>query len=118
MSKNELEGAIREFHEDTPHRFQVSLTMSRGTQPRNSTTRPLYRLDDLPREEGRRLCHGRHPASMNFVGEIVSRHRQDASSSARKCSSRNRSVFDHASRVSFGRKLSPLGLAKAWVAPS
>lgn len=36
MSENEpeLETAIREFHEDIPHRFQVSLTMSMETRDR------------------------------------------------------------------------------------
>jgi hypothetical protein len=34
MSDSELEAAIREFHEDIPHRFQVSLTMSMETRDR------------------------------------------------------------------------------------
>ncbi|MFB6102166.1 MAG: hypothetical protein ABEJ73_06330 [Haloplanus sp.] len=32
--ERELEAAIREFHEDIPHRFQVSLTMSMETRDR------------------------------------------------------------------------------------
>jgi hypothetical protein len=32
MSENELESAAREFHEDIPHQFQVSLTMSMETR--------------------------------------------------------------------------------------
>jgi len=34
MSTEELEAAAREFHEDIPHRFQVSLTMSMETRDR------------------------------------------------------------------------------------
>ncbi|AZH24541.1 hypothetical protein [Haloplanus aerogenes] len=34
MSTDELETAAREFHEEIPHRFQVSLTMSMETRDR------------------------------------------------------------------------------------